>query len=206
MSSPSGSGYAGILAGILCRVFAASLFMALVASADAAEPSGAGAEYRITLADNKGNSVVIGALRLARPLSGEPVDYSLHIDHGKFKDFFLSMKEFKCLEGPELWCFVPYPYFNPGQISSDDLSWLEQDLLFMFKDKTSFGANLWNGVYYRLTLEPSGVLSGVAHAVDLNLMAAPPEPATAPSIGEFDVEEMELDKRWLPYLRIEPVQ
>ncbi|MCL2912933.1 hypothetical protein L2725_03930 [Shewanella corallii] len=165
-------------------------------------------EYRIVLLDNKHKSYPVGSLKLTAPLDAgteQSVGYELQMDHSRFKDFFLSMKEFKCLEGPELWCFVPYPYHNPRKISAADLTWLEQDLMFMFKDKASFGANLWNGVYYPLTLTTSGEIKGTAHAVDLNLIAAPPEPETAPGIGEFDIEEMETGKRWLPEIRLIPV-
>ena len=165
-------------------------------------------EYRIVLLDNSGKEYPVGRLKLSAPLSGtraeDGVGSQLHMEHGRFNDFFLSMKEFKCLEGPELWCFVPYPYHNPRKISPTDMTWLEQDLLFMFKDKASFGANLWNGVYYPLSLTPSGEIWGVAHAVDLNLIAAPPELETAPGIGEFDIEEMETSKRWLPEIRLIP--
>lgn len=111
------------------------------------------------------------------------------------------MKEMKCLEGPELWCFIPYPYQQPRTISTDDLRWLEHDLLFMFKKLDSFGANFWNGIYYKMQLD-NGVLKGVAYSLDLNQLASPPDDLSQPPIGEFDIDEADLDKRWLPYLEI----
>lgn len=43
------------------------------------------------------------------------------MDPSKPKDFFLSMREFKCTEGPgEIQRSVPYPYTQPGIISVND--------------------------------------------------------------------------------------
>lgn len=127
--------------------------------------------------------------------------YKITLDHHLFKDYFLSMKEMKCLEGPELWCFIPYPYQQPRTISRENMRWLEHDLLFMFKKPDAFGANFWNGIYYTMETTDNG-LRGVAHSLDLNMLASPPDDLTQPPIGEFDVDEADLDKRWLPYLEI----
>ncbi|WP_417224273.1 hypothetical protein [Amphritea sp.] len=127
--------------------------------------------------------------------------YRIHLDLHLFKDYFLSMKEMKCLEGPELWCFIPYPYRQPARVSADDLRWLEHDLLFMFKKPAAFGANFWNGIYYKMVVTESGV-RGEAHALDLNLLASPPSDLSQPPMGEFDIETADLEKRWLPYIEI----
>ncbi len=127
--------------------------------------------------------------------------YKITLDHHLFKDYFLSMKEMKCLEGPELWCFIPYPYKQPRTVSAEDMRWLEHDLLFMFKKLDAFGANFWNGIYYRMEVTEQG-LRGVAHSLDLNMLASPPDDLTTPPIEEFDVDEADLEKRWLPYLEI----
>jgi len=98
-----------------------------------------------------------------------------------FKDFFLSMKEFKCLESAvEIFCHVPYPYPQPGTVSATDLAWLEHALLFMFKTPAEFGAKLWNGVYFQLQPTERG-WEGRPQAIDLNRISAPPaQPGTPP--------------------------
>ena len=143
----------------------------------------------------------------SEPLSGpegnndQVTGYQLSLDHHRFQDHFLSMKEMKCLEGPELWCHIPYPYKNPRILNSKDQRWLEHDLLFLFKRNTEFGANFWNGIYYKISVE-DGQLKGTAQALDLNLLASPPEHLERPPISELDLEEADLQKRWLPTLRI----
>lgn len=129
------------------------------------------------------------------------INYQLDIDTHSFKDYFLSMKEMKCLEGPELWCYIPYPYHNPHFITETDLAWLEHDLLFMYKPKGSFGANLWNGIYYKLTINSQQQIEGQAHSVDLNIIAAPSKQVQAP-IKLVDLDESEPELRWLPTIVI----
>ena len=44
--------------------------------------------------------------------------FTLVMDPVRFKDFFLPMKAFKCVEGgAEVFCHVPYPYPQPGTVS-----------------------------------------------------------------------------------------
>jgi len=85
----------------------------------------------ISLLDNKGNRVLIGSINF---LAQEAIiHYQMYLGDKLFQDYFLSMKEMKCLEGPELWCHLAYPYNNPQHITKTDLSWLSHDLLFMYK-------------------------------------------------------------------------
>lgn len=153
----------------------------------------------VFLVDRQGNPIRIGNIIFKQSSIGST--YVLHIDHAKFTDYFLSMKEMKCLEGPELWCHIPYPYKQPHRVTSADMRWLEHDLLFMFKQKEVFGANFWNGVYYRLHSE-DGVIRGEAQAVDLNLLASPPGDLERPPIDDSVLDEIDPDTRWLPGLEI----
>lgn len=52
-------------------------------------------EHRIYLVDKSGERTDIGAVKITDKGTG----YSLHVDHSDFSDYFLSMKEMKCLEG-----------------------------------------------------------------------------------------------------------
>ena len=154
---------------------------------------------QVIMLDKKNNELLIGTIDFKKV--GDKSKYSLHLDHAKFQDYFLSMKEMKCLEGPELMCQLPYPYKQPNTVTADDFSWLSHDLLFMFKKKEDFGANFWNGIYFDMRIE-DGVIKGEAQAVDLNVLAAPPEDLSIPPMGEAERDELDLSKRWLPRLVI----
>ena len=66
------------------------------------------------------------------------------------------MREFKCIEGPEILCHVPYPYPNAGVVTAADLSWLEHSLLFFYKRPADYGAKMAHGLVYTLTMTPDG--------------------------------------------------
>lgn len=171
-----------------------SALMSSVASADALNGN-----KQIFLIDKKQHEILIGTVSF-QPADGH-IRYSLHMAHERFKDFFLSMKEMKCLEGPELMCHLAYPYQQPNTVTGDDLSWLSHDLLFMFKKKSEFGANFWNGIYYDMRVE-GDVIRGEAQAVDLNLLASPPDDLTVPPVNEAERDEIDPTLRWLPNLVI----
>lgn len=156
-------------------------------------------EKRITLLDKAGNRTEIARVIF------EPVEqgsrYELTMIREQFQDYFLSMKEMKCLEGPELWCHLAYPYEQPRIVTVNDLRWLEHDLLFMFKTPKEFGANFWNGIYYQLQVV-DGMIKGEAQAIDLNALASPPDNLNEPPIGEAERDEVDRDKRWLPMIEI----
>ncbi len=154
----------------------------------------------IYLLDNKDKKMLIGSINFLT--NGNKISYQIHLKYEKFTDYFLSMKEMKCLEGPELWCHLGYPYNNPRSISTADFSWLSHDLLFMYKKSSEFGANFNNGIYYDFKRDSNKII-GTAMAVDLNLLAAPPEDETTPPITIHDIDEIELSNRWLPKIIIE---
>lgn len=154
----------------------------------------------IALHARDGQQIEIGTLEVTR--EGSAYRYAMHLDHGRFKDFFLSMKEFKCLEGTEeIQCHVPYPYETPRTLGADDLRWLEHDLLFLFKAPKDFGAKLWNGLYYRMELTDDGIV-GTPEAVDLNLIGAPPEDPSVPPFHVEDRSEIDPKSRWFSGLSI----
>ncbi|MGH1462451.1 MAG: hypothetical protein ACRBB6_10470 [Neptuniibacter sp.] len=171
-----------------------SVLSSVFASADALD-----GEKHIFLLDKKGNEIQVGSVTFH--VAGGETSYKLHMEHEKFKDYFLSMKEMKCLEGPELMCHLAYPYQQPNTVTAEDLTWLSHDLLFMFKKPAEFGANFWNGVYYNMRVE-EGVIKGVAEAVDLNLLASPPDDLNVPPMHEGERDEIDRAKRWLPDLVI----
>jgi len=127
----------------------------------------------------------------------------VQMDPHVLSDYFLSMREFKCLPAAaEVSCYVPYPYANSGLVSGQDLQWLDHHTLFLYKRPADFGANLWNGIIFRWTLTPKG-LEGLPQAVDLNAISAPPKPLDMPPYGPHDSEPFVAGARWITRLQIE---
>jgi hypothetical protein len=131
------------------------------------------------------------------------IAFAVHMDHAKFTDHFLSMKEFKCVEGgSEVSCHVPYPYPNPGTVTATDLSWLEHHLLFLFKLPKEFGAKLWNGLYYKLERTDTGLV-GRPQSIDLNLISAPPAQTDKPPYRPALRDDVAAGVRWMDRIAIE---
>jgi hypothetical protein len=155
----------------------------------------------ITLHSRDGHATPIGVVNF-QPVAGGS-SFELQLDHTRLKDFFLSMKEFKCLDGgAEVLCHLPYPYANPRLVRSDDLAWLEHALLFFFKTPQDFGARLWNGIYFRLQRGERGLV-GTPQAVDLDLIGVPPADLEVPPFGPGERHDIDPGRRWFERLTIE---
>jgi hypothetical protein len=146
--------------------------------------------------------VTIGTITFAPQPDGTS-SFKLDMDHSKFTDYFLSMKEFKCLASAvEVSCHVPYPYRHPGKVTPTDFSWLEHNLLFLFKLPNEFGAKLWNGMYFKFKLTDSGLV-GEPMAIDLNRISAPPDDLNTPTFGPDARDPVPPGARWLESITIE---
>ena len=155
----------------------------------------------IRLHGRDGKVVAVGSVRFTP--SGDRTAVRVTMDIHALKDFFLSMREFKCLEGgTEVLCHVPYPYKNPGTITPTDLGWLEHQLLFFYKQPSDFGAKLWNGVYYRLTVTDKGLV-GTPQAIDLNAIGAPPARTDVPPYSPAERNDVPAGARWFDRLTID---
>jgi len=149
-----------------------------------------------------GTRIPLGSVEFT-PAAGGHSTFKVALDRGPFSDHFLSMREFKCLQGgTELTCHVPYPYAHPGTVKPGDFAWLEHSLLFFYKAPSEFGAKLWNGVYFEFRETSSGLV-GKPSAVDLNLIAAPPANLSAPPFRPALRDEMPLQARWIRSVSIE---
>ncbi|GAA6142631.1 hypothetical protein [Hydrogenophaga sp. 5NK40-0174] len=150
-----------------------------------------------------GTRTPVAALHFEKTGQAGQATFKLDLEVEKFTDFFLSMREFKCLPNDkEITCYVPYPYEQPGTVRADDLRWLEHSLLFFYKTPAEFGANLWNGLYFEFKAD-GNALVGAPAAVDLNEISAPPEDLTVPPYSEDLRHEMPADARWIRQLVIE---
>jgi hypothetical protein len=162
--------------------------------------------HQVVLHSRDGARTPLGTVTFT-PVADGRSRFVLQLAHEPFKDFFLSMKEFKCVDSPsEVFCHVPYPYPQPGTVQwgvgGTDLAWLEHSLLFMFKTPAEFGAKLWNGVYFQLRLTERG-LEGAPQAVDLNRISAPPAQAAVPPFRPALRDDIAPGARWFNRLTIE---
>jgi hypothetical protein len=153
-----------------------------------------------TTRDNQ--HITLGSVRF-EPQGDGSVAFTVTLEPGRFTDHFLSMKEFKCLDGPgEVVCHVPYPHAQPGTITADDLAWLEHNLLFLYQLPTDFGAKLWNGLYFQLEPTERG-LRGRPQAIDLNYISAPSDRPEQPPYQPQQRDEIAPGVRWIESLSIE---
>lgn len=157
-------------------------------------------EKQLVLHARSGMDIPIGTV-IFTP-QGIRTAFRVVLDRTRFKTFFLSMRDFKCIEGDDIQCHVPYPYPHPGTVGAGDFSWLEHELLFMTKTPSEFGANLYNGLYYAMTLTDIGLV-GRPQSVDLNLIASPPPNADVPPFDASERQDKALDARWITTLTIE---
>ncbi len=154
-------------------------------------------ERQVYLEAQDGTRIEIASLILA----GDGT-YSVQMQEAAFTNHFLSMRPFKCLEGPaKHWCHVPYPYEIARDVSAD-LTDLEYDFLFLWKGAGEYGINMWNGVYYDLS-EQDGVIVGTVHEMDMNLLAAPPDAGEMRPLKAGDLHASDPDSHWLPRMVIE---
>ena len=171
----------------------------LWAGAAAADPLAGEKVLKMVEAD--GTAHVVGSVMFGQGAGGK--GYSVSWDEGRFGDHFLSMRPFKCLEGAEKhWCHVPYPYAIRREVSEDDLTDLEYDLLFLWKGATEYGINMWNGVYYILEVEGDRLV-GQLHEVDMEPLGVPPEEGDLRPIRPGDLHEADPEGHWLPMVVIE---
>lgn len=144
----------------------------------------------------------IGRVSFA-PAENGRIGFRVQMDPAVMRDYFLSMREFKCLPSlVEVNCHVPYPYRHAGTVSAADMAWLEHSLLFLYKQPSDFGAKLWNGLVFRFRVMPDALV-GTPQAVDLNLISAPPDRLDVAPYGASDRHDFAPGERWLNELRIE---
>lgn len=179
---------------------ALALVGALVAAqAEAFDFSGDKALIAVT---KDGARTRIGRVSFAPAANGQ-TGFRVQMDTAVMRDYFLSMREFKCLPSAvEVNCHVPYPYRHTATVSATDLAWLEHNLLFLYKQPSDFGAKLWNGLMFSFRATPSALV-GSPQAVDLNAISAPPDRLDIAPFGKGDRHDFAPGERWLGELRIE---
>lgn len=140
-----------------------------------------------------GETFELGTLEISR--SGDEYRFSFALNQANFSDQFLSMRPFKCIDGKPMYCHLGYPYDKPQTFTAADLGNLEYEFLFIVRSPTEYGIDPYNGRYFVLSLQ-DGIFSGEPKAVDLNILAAPPDAGvTRPITGaELDFIEVESER------------
>ena len=158
-------------------------------------------EKQIILLSADKTETVIGKIRFKTDTDG--ASFEVTLDASRFSDHFLSMRPFQCIEHvKQTICHLQYPYKTRRHITRKDLTDLEYELLFLHKKKGEYGINAWNGIYYKLSLNSDGTISGVLNEADMNVLASPPAQDYDRPIGEADLTEGEPPQYRFPTLLI----
>lgn len=155
---------------------------------------------KVTLIGKDGSRLEIASVTLTKTEQGEKI--SINFIEDRFSEHFLSMRPFKCIDGDQTLCHLPYPYKTKDIITKDNLMDLEYKLLFIHKGAGEYGINFWNGVYYRLKREDDGSFTGVVWETDMDELAAPPEVEYSRPIGGDDLSEGAEGKHRYPLVEI----
>jgi len=154
--------------------------------------------------DRGGTELKIGQIEFSGFKDGKS-GFAVDLQSPRFTDHFLSMRPFRCLEGAAEWfCYMPYTYKLRRVISKEDLRDLSYSLLFIRKKPAEFGIDAWNGLYYKLSFNDDGSISGELLEGDLNSLASPPEQDYSYPIEMDDFIKANKKKRLYPNLIIRP--
>lgn len=172
------------------------IFLMLFQSARAEVPSGS---KQVFFEGAGGDNFELGRIEIIR--SGETYRFEFSLQESNFSDQFLSMRPFKCIDGKPMYCHLAYPYDKPETFTAKDFGNLEYEFLFIVRSPSEYGIDPYNGRYYVLSLE-DGVLRGEAKAVDLNILAAPPDAGVSRPITEAELDFIEIEAERFPRLVI----
>jgi hypothetical protein len=183
------------------RFFAPALavLLAFLSTAWAGEPALVGTKD-IVLHTRDGKNIAIGTVTFAP--KGAETTFAIAFDDKKFAEYFLSMREFKCVEGDDILCHVPYPYASPHTVTPTDLGWLEHALLFIYKKPTEYGARMGNGLIYSLKITDKGMV-GTPQSIDLDEIAMPPADLSTAYYNADRRYDLQPGARWVESLTIE---
>ncbi len=158
-------------------------------------------ELNAYLTNEEGEKYFIGTLALTADESES--NFRFKLANEAFGDYFLSMRPFRCLEqAGQMLCYLPYPYNKPNTVSAGNMRPLEYDFLFIQRKSAEYGIDPWNGLYYKIKPSSNGFL-GSAKAVDLNILASPPENGVVFPLTDEDLHDIEAANTWLPTLLLE---
>lgn len=134
---------------------------------------------------------------------GDGATFTLKLTSPELQEQFLSMRPFQCLSGPkEQWCNLTYDYGLRRRVTASDLVDLEYSLMFFWRTYDRVHADPWNGLYFKLKLEPDGSLSGPLFETDLGVLATPPKDAFARPVLHKDMTPSQPGRRQFERIEI----
>lgn len=170
--------------------------------------------FEVTLEGPGDISLGIGLLELSED------SHEFEPDENLFTNHFLSMRPFRCFNQDKvMWCYLPYPYEKPAEVSADDMRSLEYDLLFIHRSANDYGIDAWNGLYFKVVDAKGGATGGAdgdnggnvageivgeLREVDLNILASPPENGIVWPITDEDLHVDESDRHVFNRVRLSP--
>lgn len=157
-------------------------------------------EKAVVLESPGGETVRIGTMLVSK--ANGRYQFKVEMDETKFSDQFLSMRPFKCIDGSPMYCHLAYPYTISNRFSDADMIDLAYTFLFITKSKTEYGINPYNGRFYSFR-ELDGALVGDVHAVDLDILAVPPEEGNLRPIGAEQLDTLQPESERFPRIRIQ---
>ena len=156
---------------------------------------------QVNLHTTDGQTIPIGTVTFT-PQQGDQATFKIDFATKPFTVFFLSMRNFNCIDGKDIECIVPYPYKNPMTASPKNLDWLADNFLFMFKTKAELGAIMNNGVRFDMKLTDHGI-SGKPQAINLDDISSPPPDKTVPPYPPSSRDDYADGNRWISEITIE---
>jgi len=187
---------------VFYRLNLSLLFLALFCFTSMSIANSSAINFQVSLQNaDRSKSIAIATIK-AEPEKAA-YRYQVSMNQKVFGDYFLAMRPFKCTtDDASMLCHLAYPYELDRSFSDSNFMALEYDFLFIKRKPTDYGIDPWHGLYYRIEKQGDEYV-GVAHDVDLNMLAVPPEGTDFP-IQYDEVHETELDPLWMPYLVIKP--
>ncbi|HEY6895766.1 MAG TPA: hypothetical protein VI279_00770 [Rhodocyclaceae bacterium] len=171
----------------------------LLLSIFAARADGLDGEKIVFFGNAAGERVAVGLVNFT-PAGEGKWKFKFTLDPQRFEEYFLSMAPFRCMQTPKR-SLCHFPYGKRDEVSSNDWSALEYQLLFMHKPPPALSINSRNGMMWKLHRE-GDKLVGKLFDADMEPIIVPSGNNINPLTPEF-LQAADLGSHPLPELVIE---
>ena len=162
--------------------------------------AGLAGEKTVWLGNAAGERVAIGKLILT-PVAADRWKFAFHLDEKLLGEYFLAMRPFRCLVGPRQ-AICHFPYGTRDEVTSEDWSALEYQLLFIHKPPAGLSLDARNGMFWKLKREGDRLV-GTLWDADLDPIATPVGPRVDQPLTAEYLQRADPNSHWLPLLTIE---
>jgi len=175
------------------------LLLALLLTSLGARADGLDGEKVVFFGNAAGERVAIGLLTLT-PVAEGRWKFKFALDPNRFAEYFLSMAPFRCMQTPRR-SLCHFPYGQRDEVSANDWSALEYQLLFMYKAPAALSINSRSGMRWKLHREGDRLV-GTLYDADMEPIIVPSANRDDPLTAEF-LQPAETGSHPLPELVIE---